>query len=72
MFMSDLSVSDSVGYCRGSDFLMDVNYLQYLWDARQAISTSHRSVRLVLEDIKTTLIDFDYCVYTGKLLFHDF
>lgn len=41
---SDLSVSDSVGYCRGSDFLMDVNYLHYLWDARQAISTSHRSV----------------------------
>lgn len=41
---SDLSVSDSVGYCRGSDFFMDVNYLHYLWDARQAISTSHRSV----------------------------
>lgn len=40
----DLSVSDSVGYCRGSDFFMDVNYLHYLWDARQAISTSHRSV----------------------------
>ncbi|XP_059210217.1 FHF complex subunit HOOK-interacting protein 1A-like [Centropristis striata] len=39
----DLSVSDSVGYCRGSDFLMDVNYLHYLWDARQAISTSHRA-----------------------------
>lgn len=42
--VSDLSVSDSVGYCRGSDFLMDVNYLHYLWDARQAISTAHRSV----------------------------
>ncbi|KAM4536652.1 FHF complex subunit HOOK-interacting protein 1A-like isoform 1-T3 [Odontesthes bonariensis] len=42
---ADLSVSDSVGYCRGSDFLMDVNYLQYLWDARQAISTSHRACR---------------------------
>ncbi|XP_039862846.1 protein FAM160A1-like isoform X1 [Simochromis diagramma] len=43
---TDLSVSDSVGYCRGSDFLMDVNYLHYLWDARQAISTAHRSCRL--------------------------
>ncbi|XP_029938096.1 protein FAM160A1-like [Salarias fasciatus] len=43
---ADLSVSDSVGYCRGSDFLMDVNYLQYLWDARQAISTSHRACSL--------------------------
>ncbi|XP_074480025.1 FHF complex subunit HOOK-interacting protein 1A-like [Sebastes fasciatus] len=43
---ADLSVSDSVGYCRGSDFLMDVNYLHYLWDARQAISTSHRACRL--------------------------
>ncbi|KAM9335760.1 FHF complex subunit HOOK-interacting protein 1A-like [Symphorus nematophorus] len=42
---ADLSVSDSVGYCRGSDFLMDVNYLHYLWDARQAISTSHRACR---------------------------
>ncbi|XP_074518528.1 FHF complex subunit HOOK-interacting protein 1A-like [Halichoeres trimaculatus] len=38
-------LSDSVGYCRGSDFLMDVNYLHYLWDARQAISTSHRACR---------------------------
>uniref|UniRef100_A0A3B4G2E9 Protein FAM160A1-like n=1 Tax=Pundamilia nyererei TaxID=303518 RepID=A0A3B4G2E9_9CICH len=37
-------MSDSVGYCRGSDFLMDVNYLHYLWDARQAISTAHRLV----------------------------
>ncbi|XP_063757104.1 FHF complex subunit HOOK-interacting protein 1A-like isoform X2 [Eleginops maclovinus] len=36
-------VSDSVGYCRASDFLMDVNYLLYLWDARRAISTSHRA-----------------------------
>ncbi|XP_071315815.1 FHF complex subunit HOOK-interacting protein 1A-like [Trachinotus anak] len=43
---AELSVSDSVGYCRGSDFLMDVNYLHYLWDARQAISTSHRACRL--------------------------
>uniref|UniRef100_A0A3P9B3U5 FHF complex subunit HOOK-interacting protein C-terminal domain-containing protein n=1 Tax=Maylandia zebra TaxID=106582 RepID=A0A3P9B3U5_9CICH len=33
-------MSDSVGYCRGSDFLMDVNYLHYLWDACQAISTA--------------------------------
>ncbi|XP_017296514.1 protein FAM160A1 isoform X2 [Kryptolebias marmoratus] len=41
----DLSVSDSVGYCRGLDFLMDVNYLQYIWDARQAIITSHRACR---------------------------
>uniref|UniRef100_A0A3Q4GF73 Family with sequence similarity 160 member A1b n=1 Tax=Neolamprologus brichardi TaxID=32507 RepID=A0A3Q4GF73_NEOBR len=39
-------MSDSVGYCRGSDFLMDVNYLHYLWDARQAISTARRSCRL--------------------------
>nr|XP_024657221.1 protein FAM160A1-like [Maylandia zebra] len=43
---TDLSVSDSVGYCRGSDFLMDVNYLHYLWDACQAISTARRSCRL--------------------------
>ncbi|KAK2899670.1 FHF complex subunit HOOK-interacting protein 1A-like [Channa argus] len=43
---SDLSVSDSVGYSRGSDFLMDINYLHYLWDARQAISTSHRACQL--------------------------
>ncbi|TDG99517.1 hypothetical protein EPR50_G00194490 [Perca flavescens] len=42
---ADLSVSDSVGYCRGSDFLMDVNYLHYLWDAQQAISISHRACR---------------------------
>ncbi|MEQ2243583.1 hypothetical protein ILYODFUR_008405 [Ilyodon furcidens] len=41
----DLSVSDSVGYCRGSDFLMDVNYIHYLWDARQAISISYRACR---------------------------
>ncbi|XP_008286998.1 protein FAM160A1-like [Stegastes partitus] len=41
----DLSVSDSVAYCRGSDFLMDVNYLHYLWDARQAICTSYRACR---------------------------
>ncbi|XP_075948383.1 FHF complex subunit HOOK-interacting protein 1A-like [Anarhichas minor] len=43
---ADLSVSDSVGYCRGSDFLMDVNYLHYLWDAHQAISTALRACRL--------------------------
>ncbi|XP_044039744.1 FHF complex subunit HOOK interacting protein 1A-like isoform X1 [Siniperca chuatsi] len=43
---ADLSVSDRVGYCRGSDFLMDVNYLHYLWDARQAICTSYRACRL--------------------------
>ncbi|XP_065806798.1 FHF complex subunit HOOK-interacting protein 1A isoform X1 [Labrus bergylta] len=43
---ADLSVSDSVGYCRGSDFLIDVNYLHYLWDAREAISTSHRACQL--------------------------
>ncbi|KAM4714834.1 FHF complex subunit HOOK-interacting protein 1A-like isoform 2-T5 [Anableps anableps] len=42
---ADLSVSDSVGYCRGSDFLMDVNYVHYLWDARQAISISCRACR---------------------------
>ncbi|CAJ1085766.1 protein FAM160A1-like [Xyrichtys novacula] len=40
---ADLSASDSVGYCRGSDFLMDVNYLHYLLDAREAISTSQRA-----------------------------
>ncbi|XP_041841087.1 protein FAM160A1-like [Melanotaenia boesemani] len=40
---AELSVSDSVGYCRGSDFLTDVNYLHYLWDARQAISNSYRA-----------------------------
>lgn len=39
---SDLSVSDSVGYCRASDFLMDVNYLHYLWDARHTISNAQR------------------------------
>ncbi|XP_069574109.1 FHF complex subunit HOOK-interacting protein 1A-like [Brachyistius frenatus] len=37
--------ADSVGYCRGSDFLMDVNYLHYLWDACQAITTSSRACR---------------------------
>nr|XP_020444023.1 protein FAM160A1-like [Monopterus albus] len=40
------AVSDSVGYRRGSDFLMDVNYLHYLWDARQDVSTSLRACRL--------------------------
>ncbi|XP_054457410.1 FHF complex subunit HOOK interacting protein 1A-like [Anoplopoma fimbria] len=43
---ADLSVSDSVSFCRGSDFLMDVNYLHYLWDARQTISTALRACRL--------------------------
>ncbi|XP_062239504.1 FHF complex subunit HOOK-interacting protein 1A-like isoform X2 [Platichthys flesus] len=43
---ADLSVSDSVGYCRGSDFQMDVNYLHYLSDAHQAISASHRACQL--------------------------
>ncbi|XP_014913601.1 protein FAM160A1-like [Poecilia latipinna] len=42
---ADLSVSDSVGYSRGSDFLMDVNYVHYLWDARQAISISCSACR---------------------------
>uniref|UniRef100_A0A087YJW5 FHF complex subunit HOOK-interacting protein C-terminal domain-containing protein n=1 Tax=Poecilia formosa TaxID=48698 RepID=A0A087YJW5_POEFO len=45
VFVSDLSVSDSVGYSRGSDFLMDVNYVHYLWDARQAISISCSACR---------------------------
>ncbi|XP_036072663.1 protein FAM160A1 [Oryzias melastigma] len=40
---ADLSVSDSVGYCRASDFLMDVNYLHYLWDARHTISNAQRA-----------------------------
>ncbi|XP_029381860.1 protein FAM160A1-like [Echeneis naucrates] len=43
---AELTVSDSVGYYRGSDFLMDVNYLHYLWDARQAIAASRRACRL--------------------------
>ncbi len=51
---ADLSVSDSVGYCRGSDFLMDVNYLHYLWDACQAISTSHRSVSTLCSSMITS------------------
>ncbi|XP_029026765.1 FHF complex subunit HOOK interacting protein 1A-like [Betta splendens] len=42
---ADLSISDSVGYCQASDFLMDVNYLHYLWDARQAICNSCRACR---------------------------
>uniref|UniRef100_A0A3P9IA56 FHF complex subunit HOOK-interacting protein C-terminal domain-containing protein n=1 Tax=Oryzias latipes TaxID=8090 RepID=A0A3P9IA56_ORYLA len=42
---SDLSVSDSVGYCRASDFLMDVNYLHYLWDARHTIANAQRACR---------------------------
>nr|XP_040036519.1 protein FAM160A1-like isoform X3 [Gasterosteus aculeatus aculeatus] len=40
-----LSLADSVGYRRGADFPMDVNYLHYLWDARQAISTALRASR---------------------------
>ncbi|XP_053715753.1 FHF complex subunit HOOK interacting protein 1A-like [Synchiropus splendidus] len=40
---SDPLTSESVGYCRGSDFLMDANYLHYLRDARRAISTSQRA-----------------------------
>ncbi|KAL6118325.1 fhip1a [Pungitius sinensis] len=40
-----LPLTDSVGYRRGADFLMDVNYLHYLWDARQAISTALRASR---------------------------
>ncbi|CAL1590208.1 unnamed protein product [Knipowitschia caucasica] len=39
-------VSDVVGFCRSSDILMDVNYLHYLWDAQQAISTAHRACEL--------------------------
>uniref|UniRef100_A0A8C7WMN6 FHF complex subunit HOOK-interacting protein C-terminal domain-containing protein n=1 Tax=Oryzias sinensis TaxID=183150 RepID=A0A8C7WMN6_9TELE len=42
---ADLSVSDSVGYCRASDFLMDVNYLHYLWDARHTIANAQRACR---------------------------
>ncbi|XP_056156780.1 LOW QUALITY PROTEIN: FHF complex subunit HOOK-interacting protein 1A-like [Lampris incognitus] len=38
--------ADSVGYCRGSDFLMDVNYTHYLCDARIAISISYSACRL--------------------------
>ncbi|XP_061524886.1 FHF complex subunit HOOK-interacting protein 1A-like isoform X2 [Phycodurus eques] len=40
---ADVSVADSVGYWRGSDFLMEVNYLHYLSDARQAIAASNRA-----------------------------
>ncbi|KAM4564679.1 LOW QUALITY PROTEIN: FHF complex subunit HOOK-interacting protein 1A-like [Fundulus diaphanus] len=42
---AELAVSDSVAYCRGLDFLMDVNYIHYLWDARQAIAISCRACR---------------------------
>ncbi|XP_061131931.1 FHF complex subunit HOOK-interacting protein 1A-like [Syngnathus typhle] len=42
---ADVSVADSVGYKRSSDFLMDVNYLHYLSDARQAIAASNRACR---------------------------
>ncbi|XP_057710435.1 FHF complex subunit HOOK-interacting protein 1A-like isoform X2 [Corythoichthys intestinalis] len=41
----DGSVTDGVGYWRGSEFLMEVNYLHYLSDARQAIATSNRACR---------------------------
>ncbi|XP_077597614.1 FHF complex subunit HOOK-interacting protein 1A-like [Stigmatopora nigra] len=40
---ADVSVAEGVGYWRGSDFLMEVNYLHYLSDARQAITTSYRA-----------------------------
>lgn len=59
--VSDLSVSDSVGYCRGSDFLMDVNYLHYLLDARQAVSTSLRldclTVLFLLSEIEEWIVE---------------
>ncbi|XP_061768662.1 FHF complex subunit HOOK-interacting protein 1A-like isoform X2 [Nerophis ophidion] len=42
---ADTFAADSVGYWRGLDFLMDVNYLHYLSDARQAIATSYRACR---------------------------
>lgn len=42
---TDPSSPDVVSYCRGSDFLMDVNYLHYLWDARGAIATAHGACR---------------------------
>lgn len=51
---SDL-ISDSVGYCRGSDLLSNVNYHHYLCDARQAITVSQRLVCLIFclfENIK--------------------
>ncbi|XP_061664155.1 FHF complex subunit HOOK-interacting protein 1A-like isoform X2 [Syngnathoides biaculeatus] len=38
---ADVLEDDSVGYWRGSDFLMEVNYLHYLSDARQAIAASN-------------------------------
>uniref|UniRef100_A0A8C5GHV2 Protein FAM160A1-like n=1 Tax=Gouania willdenowi TaxID=441366 RepID=A0A8C5GHV2_GOUWI len=40
------SSGPSVAYFRGCDFLMDVNYLHYLWDAQLNISTAHRACRL--------------------------
>uniref|UniRef100_A0A8D0A930 FHF complex subunit HOOK interacting protein 1A n=1 Tax=Sander lucioperca TaxID=283035 RepID=A0A8D0A930_SANLU len=57
---ADLSVSDSVGYCRGSDFLMDVNYLHYLWDAQQAISISHRSVSTSCDSISGSALELEW------------
>lgn len=44
LWWSDVSVAESIGYWRGSDFRMEVNYLHYLSDARQAIGASKRSV----------------------------
>ncbi|KAL0970586.1 hypothetical protein UPYG_G00244060 [Umbra pygmaea] len=47
---ADVSASDSdrVGYSRtyGSDFLIDANYLHYLWDARVGIAASRRACRV--------------------------
>ncbi|XP_019732974.1 protein FAM160A1-like isoform X1 [Hippocampus comes] len=42
---ADVSVAESIGYWRGSDFRMEVNYLHYLSDARQAIGASKRACR---------------------------
>lgn len=36
--------------------MIDVNYLHYLWDARQAISTSHRSVSALRFQINLVLL----------------
>ncbi|CAL8378450.1 unnamed protein product [Boreogadus saida] len=40
-----VSEGDSVAYCRSSDFLIQVNYLHYLREARRAICTSTRACR---------------------------
>ncbi|CAL8326088.1 unnamed protein product [Lota lota] len=42
---SGVSEGDSVAYCRSSDFLIQANYLHYLWEARLAICTSTRACR---------------------------